>query len=179
MLVDSFYGINSVKITGMNPKASFGNISQQAAGYCTLRFAGYPIVLACRIIQLTLQISLRSFSASFINLTCKLQSQMTFRLCTLFLKLGSHYNLPIPMRFALNRTLDRPMSNNAILAALRRMGYDKETMTGHGFRAMARTLLEKSYKYDLILLNISLPMQPETRMDALIIGRRTLTKKGR
>jgi len=26
-------------------------------------------------------------------------------------------------------------SNNAILAALRRMGYDKDTMTGHGFRA--------------------------------------------
>jgi len=26
------------------------------------------------------------------NSTCKLQSQMTFRLCTLFLKLGSHYN---------------------------------------------------------------------------------------
>jgi hypothetical protein len=27
-------------ITGMNPKASFGNIPQQAAGYYTLRFAG-------------------------------------------------------------------------------------------------------------------------------------------
>src|SRR5208283_304054 len=27
-------------ITGMNPKASFENILQQAAGYCTLRFAG-------------------------------------------------------------------------------------------------------------------------------------------
>jgi len=27
-------------ITGMNPKANIGNISQQAAGYYTLRFAG-------------------------------------------------------------------------------------------------------------------------------------------
>ena len=27
-------------ITGMNPNASFGNVSQQAAGYHTLRFAG-------------------------------------------------------------------------------------------------------------------------------------------
>ena len=27
-------------ITGINPKASFGNIPQQAAGYYTLRFAG-------------------------------------------------------------------------------------------------------------------------------------------
>ena len=38
---------------------------------------------------------------------------------------------------------DRPMSNNAILAALRRMGIGKEEMTGHGFRAMARTLLDE------------------------------------
>ena len=35
------------------------------------------------------------------------------------------------------------MSNNAILAALRRMGIGKEEMTGHGFRAMARTLLDE------------------------------------
>jgi integrase len=37
----------------------------------------------------------------------------------------------------------RPMSENAILAALRRMGYSKEEMTGHGFRAMARTVLDE------------------------------------
>ncbi|RPJ22727.1 MAG: DUF4102 domain-containing protein, partial [Desulfobacteraceae bacterium] len=37
------------------------------------------------------------------------------------------------------RTSKRPMSNNAVLAALRRMGFEKEEMTGHGFRAMART----------------------------------------
>ncbi len=36
---------------------------------------------------------------------------------------------------------DRPMSNNAILAALRRLGIGKEEMTGHGFRAMVRTIL--------------------------------------
>jgi integrase len=41
------------------------------------------------------------------------------------------------------RSNDRPMSNNAILAALRRMGYTKEEMTGHGFRAMARTILDE------------------------------------
>lgn len=35
------------------------------------------------------------------------------------------------------------MSNNAILAALRSLGYDKDTMTGHGFRAMARTILDE------------------------------------
>jgi integrase len=41
------------------------------------------------------------------------------------------------------RSVARPMSNNAILAALRRMGYEKDEMTGHGFRAMARTILDE------------------------------------
>jgi integrase len=35
------------------------------------------------------------------------------------------------------------MSNNAINSALRRMGFDKEEITGHGFRAMARTILDE------------------------------------
>ena len=39
------------------------------------------------------------------------------------------------------RTGERPMSDNAVLSALRRMGFPKEEMTGHGFRAMARTML--------------------------------------
>ena len=38
---------------------------------------------------------------------------------------------------------DRPMSENAVLAALRRLGIGKEEMSGHGFRAMARTLLDE------------------------------------
>lgn len=37
----------------------------------------------------------------------------------------------------------RPMSNNAVLAALRRMGFANDEMTGHGFRAMARTILDE------------------------------------
>ena len=41
------------------------------------------------------------------------------------------------------RTSERPMSDNAILAALRNMGYPKEEMSGHGFRAMARTILDE------------------------------------
>lgn len=41
------------------------------------------------------------------------------------------------------RTNGRPMSDNAVLAALRRMGYAKEEMSGHGFRAMARTILDE------------------------------------
>jgi len=41
------------------------------------------------------------------------------------------------------RTNGRPMSDNAILAALRRMGIGKDEMSGHGFRAMARTILDE------------------------------------
>lgn len=41
------------------------------------------------------------------------------------------------------RTKDRPMSDNTINGALRRLGYDGATMTGHGFRAMARTILDE------------------------------------
>jgi integrase len=46
---------------------------------------------------------------------------------------------------------ERPMSENAILAALRRMGYTNEEMTGHGFRSMASTLLhEQGWNHQVI-----------------------------
>lgn len=49
------------------------------------------------------------------------------------------------------RTSVRPMSNNTVLAALRRMGYAKEEMSGHGFRAMASTILhEQGWASDII-----------------------------
>jgi integrase len=41
------------------------------------------------------------------------------------------------------RDRKRPLSDMALLGALRRMGYDKDTMTAHGFRAMARTILDE------------------------------------
>lgn len=41
------------------------------------------------------------------------------------------------------RTGARCMSENTLNAALRSMGYDKQTMTAHGFRAMARTILDE------------------------------------
>lgn len=42
------------------------------------------------------------------------------------------------------RSTSRPMSENTINAALRRIGYDKNEMTGHGFRSMASTLLHEN-----------------------------------
>lgn len=38
-------------------------------------------------------------------------------------------------------TGERPMSENTVRTALRRMGYDNDAMTPHGFRAMARTIM--------------------------------------
>ena len=49
------------------------------------------------------------------------------------------------------RSNARPMSENTITAALRRMGYTKEEMTAHGFRGMASTLLhENSFESAII-----------------------------
>jgi len=45
--------------------------------------------------------------------------------------------------FPSGRSFARSMSNNAINAALRRMGFGTDEMTGHGFRAMARTILDE------------------------------------
>ncbi|WP_370309791.1 tyrosine-type recombinase/integrase [Sphingobium abikonense] len=44
------------------------------------------------------------------------------------------------------RTRARPISENTINAALRRMGYSKEQMTAHGFRTSASSLLNESGK---------------------------------
>jgi len=38
---------------------------------------------------------------------------------------------------------ERPMSDNTVNAALRRLGYSREEMTGHGFRSMASALLNQ------------------------------------
>ncbi|MET0043383.1 MAG: integrase arm-type DNA-binding domain-containing protein [Candidatus Thiodiazotropha sp. 6PLUC3] len=49
------------------------------------------------------------------------------------------------------RTNRRPMSENTVNAALRRLGYTKEEMTGHGFRSMASTILnEQGWHRDAI-----------------------------
>jgi len=47
----------------------------------------------------------------------------------------------------------KPMSEAAINAALKRMGYDTQTqITGHGFRAMARTLLHERLNIDPVII---------------------------
>lgn len=45
--------------------------------------------------------------------------------------------------FPCHRSPLRCMSENAVNAGLRRMGFEKSEITGHGFRAMARTILDE------------------------------------
>ncbi|MEW5838353.1 MAG: integrase arm-type DNA-binding domain-containing protein [Pseudomonadota bacterium] len=46
------------------------------------------------------------------------------------------------------RTTSRPMSENTVNAALKRLGIDTQNeLTGHGFRAMARTMLEEVHNF--------------------------------
>lgn len=62
------------------------------------------------------------------------------------------------------RSRDRPMSNNTVNAALRRLGYSSDQMTGHGFRSMASTLLnEQGWHPDAIERQLAHQEQNEIR----------------
>ena len=62
------------------------------------------------------------------------------------------------------RSAERPLSDNAITAALRRMGYTGDQMSWHGFRAMASTLLnETGYPPDVIELQLAHAERNEVR----------------
>jgi integrase len=52
-----------------------------------------------------------------------------------------------PFLFPSLRTQERPISENTLNATLRRLGYSKDEMTSHGFRASASTLLNESGKW--------------------------------
>jgi len=54
-----------------------------------------------------------------------------------------------------DRNAEQPMSNNTILLALKRMGYQGR-MTGHGFRGLASTILhEQGYAHEHIELQLA------------------------
>ena len=55
------------------------------------------------------------------------------------------------------RSRQRPMSDAAVLVALRSMDISQDEMTGHGFRAVARTLLDEELKFrpDIIELQLA------------------------
>lgn len=71
------------------------------------------------------------------------------------------------------RSLDRPLSENAMNSALRRMGYTQEEMTAHGFRSSASTILnERGFNPDVIEAALAISMR--TKSDAPIIGQSIL-----
>lgn len=60
-----------------------------------------------------------------------------------------------PYVFASPRSRARPMSNNSVNAALARLGY-KGIITGHGFRAMARTILVERLDFPVEIVEMQL-----------------------
>ena len=62
------------------------------------------------------------------------------------------------------RTTGRPISNNTLNAALRRLGYTGDDMVSHGFRSMASTCLnERGWNPDLIELQLAHAERDEVR----------------
>src|SRR6185503_19651962 len=62
------------------------------------------------------------------------------------------------------RTEERPISDNALNAALRRLGYSSDEMVAHGFRSMASTCLnEQGWAPDLIELQLAHVERNEVR----------------
>ena len=61
-----------------------------------------------------------------------------------------------PYVFPSIRSNQRTMSENTINAALRRLGYTSEQMCGHGFRAMARTILDEVLGYPIEIIEMQL-----------------------
>jgi integrase len=62
------------------------------------------------------------------------------------------------------RTDERPISNNTLNAALRRLGYTGDDMVSHGFRSMASTCLnEQGWNPDLIELQLAHAERDEVR----------------
>ncbi|MCC8108178.1 MAG: integrase arm-type DNA-binding domain-containing protein [Planctomycetes bacterium] len=64
------------------------------------------------------------------------------------------------------RTASRPMSDNTVNAALRRLGYSKEDMTGHGFRSMASTRLNEMNIWNSDAIERQLAHTPKNKVRA-------------
>ena len=66
--------------------------------------------------------------------------------------------------FPSERTGDRPMSENTVNGALRRLGYSKQELTGHSFRSVASTLLnENGWNRDAIERQLAHAERDEVR----------------
>lgn len=61
--------------------------------------------------------------------------------------------------FPSSARIDRPLSENTLNQALRRMGFENTEQTSQGFRAIARTMLEEKFKYDYRWIELQLGHQ--------------------
>ena len=66
--------------------------------------------------------------------------------------LTGHHDLVFPGA----RSPRRPMSENTVNVALRTLGIGRETTSGHGFRAMARTVLEEQLRFPAHIIEAQL-----------------------
>ena len=73
---------------------------------------------------------------------------------------------------ALTPNGSRAMSDNALRVALRRMGFTNEEMTTHGFRAMARTILDENLGFRPDFIEHHTPMRYATPTDGHITALR-------
>lgn len=64
-----------------------------------------------------------------------------------------------PLVFPSTQSILRPLSENTLNQALRRLGFDNSEQTSQGFRAIARTLLEEEFKYDYRMIEMQLGHQ--------------------
>ena len=71
------------------------------------------------------------------------------------------------------RSASRCISENTINAALRRMGFTKDEMTGHGFRAVASTILNEGGKWNADAIERNWRISKTTPFAAPIIARIT------
>ena len=68
-------------------------------------------------------------------------------------------NLDTPYVFPGQHNILRPMSENTVCGALKRLGYQGR-MTAHGFRALARTTIRERLKYDVDVIEVQLAHKP-------------------
>lgn len=71
-----------------------------------------------------------------------------------------------PYLFPSIRTWLRPMSENAVNVALRRLGYAHDEMTGHGFRSTASTLLNESRQWQPDAIEVALAHKDKNKVRA-------------
>ena len=69
------------------------------------------------------------------------------------------------------------MSDNATLAAMRRMGVTKDEMSAHGWRAVAQTLLDEELGFPPHLIEHQLAHAVRVPWGAATTARRTYTKR--